>query len=131
VHSAGETGIVGYILFAEDDAMSQRLVREMIEVLGYEVRVADNGADALAMALAERPALMLLDVLMPARSGLEVTRAVRQHYGPQSPTIILITALGSLQDVEQGKLSGADGYIIKPFSASEFKEIVRQVMAGS
>lgn len=122
---------MGHILFAEDDAVSQNLIREMLEIMGYEVRVTNNGDDALAMALEERPKLLLLDVLMPKRSGLEVTRAVKLHYGENAPYVILITALGSLQDIEQGRIYGADDYIIKPFSPEALRQKVRSAMGGT
>lgn len=121
---------MSYILFAEDDPVSQTLIKEMLELMGYAVRVTNNGDDALRMALAERPRLLLLDVLMPRRSGLEVTREVKLHYRDADviPYIILITALGSLQDIEQGKIYGADDYIIKPFSPEALRTKVRAAM---
>lgn len=119
---------MGYILFAEDDMVSQTLIREMLQLMGYEIRVTNNGVDAQVMALEERPTLMLLDVLMPLRSGLEVTQTIKAHYGEDAPYVILITALGSLQDIEQGRLSGADDYIIKPFSPDVLREKVRTAM---
>lgn len=122
---------MSYILFAEDDKVSQTLIHEMLELMGYEIRVTNNGVDAQSMALEERPALMLLDVLMPLRSGLDVTQAVKAHYGDNAPYVILISALGSLQDIEQGKLSGADDYIIKPFSPEALREKVRTAMKNA
>ena len=93
------------------------------------MRAVNNGRDALTMALAERPALLLLDVMMPGLSGLDVTRQVKAHYAPDAPPIILITALGSWQDVEQGKLAGADEYIIKPFAPDALTSKIRTALA--
>ena len=105
-----------YILFAEDDAASQQLIQDTLEAQGYRVRSVSNGIDALTMALADKPGLVLLDVMMPGKNGLEVTRAIKEHYGEDAPPVILITALGSLDNIEQGRLAGADDYITKPFS---------------
>jgi two-component system phosphate regulon response regulator PhoB len=116
---------VSYILFAEDDLVSQELIQEMLTLSGYTVEVTNNGVDALAIALERKPQLILLDVMMPLKSGLEVTRAVKTHYGDEAPPIILITALGSLDDIEQGRLAGADDYIIKPFSPEILRNKVR------
>lgn len=113
---------VGYILFAEDNAILQEIVIEILELQGYTVQAASNGTDALAIALADKPDLMLLDVRMPYKSGLEVTLAIKTHYGDEAPPIILMTALGTLDDIEQGRLSGADDYIIKPFSPEALHE---------
>jgi DNA-binding response OmpR family regulator len=107
---------VSYILFAEDDQISLELIQEMLEVQGFTVETANNGVDALAIALDKKPSLLLLDIMMPLKSGLQVTQAVKAHYGDDAPPVILITALGSLEDIEQGRLAGADDYIIKPFS---------------
>ncbi len=120
---------MGYILFAEDDLVSQELILEMLRLQGYDVRVTNNGADALSMALEEKPQLILLDVMMPRKSGLEVTRSVKAHYGDDAPPIILITALGGLDDIEQGRLAGADSYIIKPFSPQSLRDKVQEALA--
>ena len=120
---------VGYILLAEDDRDSLNLIQDALEAQGFVVRAVNNGQAALTMALAERPALLLLDVMMPGLSGLDVTRSVKAHYMPDAPPIILITALGSWQDVEQGKLAGADEYIIKPFAPDALTSKIRTALA--
>ena len=120
---------MGYILLAEDDRDLLNLIQDALEAQGFEVRAVNNGQDALTMALAERPALLLLDVMMPGLSGLDVTRHVKDHYAPDAPPIILITALGSWQDVEQGKLAGADEYIIKPFAPDALTSKIRTALA--
>ena len=107
---------MNYILFAEDDKASRDLIRETLEVEGYTVQTVVDGLAAEQAALADRPLLFLLDVMLPGQSGLEVTRKIKAHYGAEAPPIILITALGSWNDIEQGRLAGADDYLVKPFS---------------
>ncbi len=116
------------ILFAEDDRASLDLIKETLEIQGYTVHPATNGQDALQLALRERPDLLLLDVMMPLKSGLEVTRAVKAHYAPDAPPVILITALGSWEDIERGRLAGADDYIIKPFDPEVLMSKIRAAL---
>lgn len=119
---------VGYILLAEDDKDSLNLIQEALLAQGFTVRAVSNGQAALDLALAEKPDLLLLDIMMPGLSGLEVTRAVKAHYAPDAPPVIVITALGSWQDVEQGKLAGADEYIIKPFAPDALTSKIRTAL---
>lgn len=120
---------VSYILLAEDDKASLNLIQEALLAQGFTVRAVNNGQAALTTALAERPDLLLLDIMMPGLSGLEVTREVKDHYKPDAPPVILITALGSWQDIEQGKLAGADEYIIKPFAPDALTSKIRTILA--
>lgn len=114
-----------YILMAEDDIISLEIVRDILEAQGYTLRTANNGSDALKIAQAECPALVLADVKMPGMTGLELAQAIRNLYPDAPPPIILISALGSLDDIERGRGVGADDYIIKPFSAEVLSAKVR------
>jgi two-component system sensor histidine kinase ChiS len=120
---------VGYILLAEDDQDSLALIQEALLAQGFTVRAVNNGQAALDLAQTEKPDLLLLDIMMPGLSGLEVTRQVKAHYASDAPPVILITALGSWQDVEQGKLAGADEYIIKPFAPDALTSKIRSALA--
>ncbi len=117
-----------YILIAEDDLDSRQLIADLLEVLGYAIRVAEDGQVALDMALAEKPRLLLLDVAMPVKSGLDVTRQIRAHYGDAAPPIFLMSAYGQRTDVEDGLLAGANDYLTKPFSPVELLDKVRAAM---
>lgn len=117
-----------YILIAEDDLDSRQLIADLLEILGYAIRMADNGQVALDMALAEKPRLLLLDVAMPVKSGLDVTRQIRAHYGSEAPPIFLMSAYGQRTDVEDGLLAGANDYLTKPFSPVELLDKVRAAM---
>ncbi|MBN1964035.1 MAG: response regulator [Anaerolineae bacterium] len=114
-----------YILLAEDDPTSLEIVRDILEAQGYRLRTARDGNAALALALDERPALVVADVMMPKISGLELIRQLKQHYESAPPPVILISALGTLNDIERGREVGADDYIIKPFSPEVLSAKVR------
>ena len=101
----------------EDDIL--RLIEIKLTKAGFEVLTARDGQQALERALAEKPDLMLVDVMMPRRDGYSVVSEVKQRLGTEAPIIILLTARGQETDVVQGLTNGADDYIIKPFSPRE------------
>ena len=101
----------------EDDIL--RLIEIKLTKAGFEVLTARDGQQALERALAEKPDLMLVDVMMPRRDGYSVVSEVKQRLGAEAPIIILLTARGQETDVVQGLTNGADDYIIKPFSPRE------------
>lgn len=119
---------MGYILLAEDDHTLQFLVQRKLEQEGYIVRSLENGAEALAVALSERPSLMLLDIGLPSMTGFEVCRAVKQHYGAEAPPIVIISTNGQDSDVEAAEEIGADDYLIKPFSLRDLAVRVRSLL---
>ncbi len=120
---------MSYILLAEDDRALQFLVQRKLEQEGYAVRSLENGAEALALALSERPSLMLLDIGLPSMTGFEVCRAVKRHYGTEAPPIVIISTNGQDSDVEAAEEIGADDYLIKPFSLRDLAVRVRSLLS--
>lgn len=120
--------IMTRILVAEDEPHILLLIQRKLETAGYVVTTATNGNDALEMALRERPDLLLLDILMPGREGLEICKEVKSAYGDSAPPVIIISALGQQIDVEAGISAGADDYIIKPFSPRALLERVQAAL---
>lgn len=119
---------MSYILVAEDDPSIQLLVRRKLENAGFQVRATADGNDALAMAAAELPMLMLLDVMIPGCDGLEVCRQIKMRYGAAAPPVIIISARGQKADVDAGEEVGADDYVIKPFVPRELLEHVNAML---
>lgn len=113
-----------YILLAEDDPHIQLLIQRKLETAGYQVRAASNGVEALRLALDSPPRIMLLDIMLPGMSGLEVCRRVKTEMGAKAPPIIIVSSRGSYSDVEAGRTAGADDYLIKPFSPRDLLEHV-------
>src|SRR5947209_9875816 len=99
------------------------LVRTYLEHEGYSVKIFDTGARAIAAAQRSRPSLVLLDLMLPERSGLDVCRTLRAH---TDVPIIMVTARRAEADRLQGFAEGADDYVVKPFSP---KELVARVGA--
>ncbi|GAB3588717.1 response regulator transcription factor [Hymenobacter daeguensis] len=112
------------ILLVEDDPRLATLVRRGLEEEHMAVTVAADGQQGQALALAQPFDLIILDVLLPHRSGLEVLAAIRQH--DARVPVLLLTALGTTTDKLQGFGGGADDYLVKPF---DFAELVARVHA--
>ena len=105
------------ILLAEDDADVRKWVAVALESEGHSVRVAPDGEAALEAFRAQRPDLLVLDVMMPRKDGLEVCRAVRAS-DPALP-VLMLTARNTEKDKLAGFGVGADDYVTKPFSMNE------------
>ena len=93
---------------------------------GYDVAIARNGNDGLEMVSSFQPDLVLLDVMLPHRTGFEICQIIRETPDLSSTKVILLTAKGRDIDVAKGMALGADDYVTKPFST---KELVGKVAA--
>jgi DNA-binding response OmpR family regulator len=104
------------ILVAEDELHILLLIQRKLESAGHTVIATETGDQALERALHDKPDLLLLDIMLPGCSGLDVCREIKTRFGNQAPPVVLISARGQQTDVEAGLEAGADDYIIKPFS---------------
>jgi DNA-binding response OmpR family regulator len=116
------------ILIADDDQDILALVSFRLERAGYEVVQARNGEEAVQVALARRPDLAVIDVMMPRIDGYEATRQLRQHEETSRMPIILLTARVQEEDIARGFDAGADDYVKKPFSPQELGSRVQAVL---
>ncbi|GIE90999.1 DNA-binding response regulator [Actinoplanes regularis] len=114
------------MLVVDDDPTVSDVVRRYLEQDGCEVRLAADGADGLAAIAAQRPDLVVLDLMMPGIDGLEVCRRLRRQL-PDLP-VIMLTALGEEADRVLGLEVGADDYVTKPFSPRELVLRIRSVL---
>jgi DNA-binding response OmpR family regulator len=117
------------ILVIEDDSAIRRGLVDALEFAGYSALQAANGNDGMRQALKATFDLMLLDLILPGRSGFEILEAVHQAR-PTLPVIIL-TARGEEADRVKGLRLGADDYVVKPFSARELLARVEAVLRRS
>jgi DNA-binding response OmpR family regulator len=113
------------ILIVDDEPKIVQIARDYLERAGFAVLAAHDGKFALAMARAEKPDLIVLDLGLPQRDGLDVTRALRKE---SNVPIIMLTARGEETDKLVGLEIGADDYIVKPFSPKELVARVRAVL---
>ncbi len=119
------------VLVADDDPDILELVRYKLNQAGYEVTTVGNGKDALEKAKSINPGLIILDVMMPFHSGIDVTIELRSDPQFKSTPIILLTAKSLEQDTERGFSAGATDYITKPFSPRELLSRVQAVIGRS
>jgi DNA-binding response OmpR family regulator len=105
------------ILVAEDDPDLALGLRNNLEIEGYDVRVARDGAEALALALEWQPALLVLDLVMPKIDGMRVLRELRER--GSRVAVLILTARGEEADKVRGLKLGADDYVTKPFGLLE------------
>ena len=104
------------VLLAEDHLGTIEVMQLELEVLGYEVTVAQNGLEAVEKASAESPDLIVMDILMPKMNGFQATARIRQNPRTKDIPILAATALARPGDREKCLESGCDGYIAKPFT---------------
>lgn len=116
------------ILVVEDERDIRELVRFHLAQEGYAVREADTGEAALAQVAVERPALVVLDLMLPGTDGLEVCRRLRNGEATHTTPIIMLTARAAEVDRVIGLEMGADDYITKPFSPRELVARVKAVL---
>jgi DNA-binding response OmpR family regulator len=104
------------ILVVDDNHDNAEIIRQYLEIRGYPVTVAYDGDEALALFETVRPAIVLLDVMMPGRDGWEVCRVMKQHPTlGRSVRVIMVTALDEWRDKREALQIGADDYVEKPF----------------
>jgi DNA-binding response OmpR family regulator len=118
------------ILIADDEPNILISLEYLMKREGYTVSVARNGAEALDTLRRERPTLVLLDVMMPTKTGFEVCQEVRADDELKNTLILMLTAKGRDTDVAKGLALGADDYITKPFSTKELVQKVRDLLAA-
>ena len=117
-----------HILIADDEPNIVISLEYLMQREGYTVSVARDGQQAIDTILRERPALVLLDVMMPKKSGFEVCQAVRADAAARDTLILMLSAKGRDTDVAKGLGLGADAYMTKPFSTQALVRKVREML---
>ena len=113
------------VLVVEDEKQNQELMRAVVEdLLGGRARVCDNGEHCLRMARERKPALILLDLMLPGMSGWDVARRLRQDPAMASVPIIAVSALSRPQERESALHAGCDAYVAKPFTPDEIGRLM-------
>jgi DNA-binding response OmpR family regulator len=120
---------LGTVLVADDDPQILSMVAMRLGSRGYKVIEARDGAEAMKLCRAERPDLVVLDVMMPQMNGWEVARALRQDPVLKEVGIVMLTAIGEHINELTSPLYGADEYIDKPFDFTDLEKKVASVMA--
>ena len=116
------------IVIADDEPNILISLEFLMKREGYRVVVARDGQEAIDAILRERPALVLLDVMMPIKTGFEVCHEVRTHEALRDTPILMLTAKGRDTDVAKGLALGANAYMTKPFSTKELVQKVQSML---
>ena len=119
---AAPAGASYTVLVADDNEVAQRLCRRVLEKAGHRVLTASDGQEAVTMALANSPDLILMDVAMPGMDGLEAMRQIRERI--PGMTIVIASAHSMASDRERFLASGADDVLSKPFKLTELTGVV-------
>ncbi|MEO8926027.1 MAG: phosphate regulon transcriptional regulator PhoB [Caulobacteraceae bacterium] len=127
---SGETlaSLVPYILVVEDEDSLATLLEYNLTMEGYGVALCADGEEALILIDEKQPDLVVLDWMLPSVSGIEVCRRLRQRSATRNLPIVMLTARGEESDRIRGLDTGADDYVIKPFSMSELTARIRAVL---
>ncbi len=115
------------ILLVEDEKNIASFIERGLKEFGHTVRVAFDGYTGWEIAGEEGFDLLILDVILPGRTGLELCKLFRQHHGYTTPVMVL-TALGTTEDIVKGLDAGADDYLVKPFSFQELQARIKALL---
>ncbi len=119
------------ILVVDDEPNIRRILSFLLEQRGYRILTAANGLEALEIAEAELPDLMLLDLMMPHMDGYEVCRRLRENFATAQIPVIMVTAKGEVSDKVKGLQGGANDYLTKPYDNKELVARVQNVLEWS
>jgi len=119
------------ILIVDDDPEIVSMLATRLGARGYKVSTASDGKTAIERAKRERPELVLLDVMMPGKSGWEVARALKQDPVTQAIKIVMVTAIGEHVNEMTSPLYGADAHIDKPFEFERLERVIAGLVSSS
>lgn len=102
-------------LIVDDSRVVRKVARRILELHGFRIEEAENGAEALQVCRRSAPECVLLDWNMPVMNGIEFLRALRAEFGPDKPTVVFCTTENDLGSIEAAIEHGAQEYIMKPF----------------
>lgn len=119
------------ILIAEDEPNIVISLEFLLKEAGYEVAIARDGAEAIRMAGAFRPDLVVLDLMLPSVNGFEVCRWIRSNPETRDAKVLMLTARGRESEMEKGLASGANAYLTKPFATRELMDKVLELLGAA
>ena len=117
------------ILIADDDVETRGIVRTQLQKAGFRTIEASDGEQALTLIYEQRPDLVVLDVMMPGKSGWEVARDLRRDDSLSAVRVLMLTGIGRGINALTSPIYGADAYLDKPFTLAALEATVREVLA--
>ncbi len=119
------SGTPARVLVVDDEVKFSGVMREFLRARGYEVAVANTSHDALRELEAFRPEVVLMDIIMPGLSGLELLKLVRERAFP--PRVIMVTATDEEQVAQQAMQDGAEAFMVKPVNFEALVQVISRV----
>ena len=116
------------VMIVEDNELNMKLFNDLLESRGYSIIQTRNGLEAMDLARAHRPDLILMDIQLPEVSGLEVTKWLKDDPDLKSIPVIAVTAFAMKGDEERIREGGCEAYLSKPISVGKFIETVRHFL---
>jgi two-component system cell cycle response regulator DivK len=124
----GGSGMAQTILIVEDNELNMKLFRDLLEAQGYNVLQTRDGMQALDLARAERPDLIVMDIQLPQVSGLEVTKWIKADDDLKHIPVVAVTAFTMKGDEEKIREGGCEAYVAKPISVNDFLATIRKFL---
>ncbi len=118
------------ILIVDDSENIREILMANFDYLGYDVRTARDGEEALGLIAERKPDVVVLDVMMPRQNGFQVCRRIKADPSLAGIPVVILTAKGQAEDRHWGKDCGADEYLTKPFSTSELERLIDRLVKG-
>ena len=116
------------VLIIEDYPATSKMISDFLQIEGIEPLVAIDGSSGREKALAEKPDLILLDIMLPGMSGLEVCSALKADPQTKDIPVIMVSVKASQEDIRSGLGTGAADYVIKPFDPFKLLEIIKKYL---
>jgi CheY-like chemotaxis protein len=116
------------VLLIEDNLMNMELATDLLEAAGYEVLKAERAEEGIAIAVAQQPNIILMDIALPGMDGLEATRRIKQDARTAWIPIVALTASAMLGDDDRARSAGCCGYIAKPIDTRRFARTIAAFM---
>ena len=118
------------VLVVDDDPEIVTMLSTRLGKRGYKVTTASDGVRALEMAKEDKPDVVLLDVMMPGKSGWEVARALKQDPETQNVKIVMVSAIGEKTNEITAPIYGADAHVDKPFEFEHLEKVISKLLEG-
>jgi len=120
---------MAHILVAEDERDIRELIAFTLSFAGHQITQAANGEEAVSLAQSILPDLILTDVRMPKMTGYEACKQIKTHQATRHIPVVILSAKGQDEEIEQGREAGADEYILKPFAPDKLQQRVAEILS--
>lgn len=119
------------IVGVDDDPINLRLLKAVVEDMGYAFMGVDSGDACLHLLQRVMPRVILMDIMMPEMDGMEACRRIRAEFPTRNPRIIIVSALGSPEDVTRALDCGANDFVVKPIDPAQLRKRITHWMRDS